>query len=110
MKKYSINLGEYRTPGARIFTGRDRGIEVRVKSKIDNFAIENDTLTIIIPEDIITINPSFLEEYFKNVIMTLGKEDFLKKFKFENQGEYKIEPNLNTAIDRILRKYSALKR
>lgn len=108
MDTITIKLDEYRTPGAKIFTGRDRGKEVRVKSKIDTIEPEYNQIIIVVPEDIITINPSFLEEFFKNVIKRLGKDDFFKKFRFENLGKYKIEPNLNTAVQRILRKHSAL--
>ena len=33
--KIQIDLGTYRTIGSKVFTGRDRGIEVRDKSKIN---------------------------------------------------------------------------
>lgn len=108
MKTATIDLNAFRTPGARIFTGRDRGIQVRTDSKINSIEAENDEIILIIPEDIITINPSFLEEFFWDVIIKLGKESFQKKFKFICSGKYQIEPNLETAIDRILRKSSSL--
>ena len=109
MNKVSINLGEYRTHGARIYTGRDRGEEVKKKSNINALSASNDEVNIIIPEDIITINPSFLEELFRDVVVRLGKENFYKKFRFTCLGPYRIEANLETAVDRILRKSSALK-
>lgn len=110
MSEITINLELYKTPGARIFTGRDRGEEVREKSNLNECYNNNDTIIIIIPSDTITINPSFLEEFFKDVVLKFGSEVFLKKSKFQNMGEYKIEPNLATAIERILRKNSGLNR
>ena len=64
-----INLEIFRTPGSKVFTGRDRGIEVRNQSKIDEIeSTTDDAITIIIPEDIRSINPSFLEEFLSKVV------------------------------------------
>jgi hypothetical protein len=108
MPNNTINLQDYRTPGSKVFTGRDRGEKVRKSSKIDFFAAENEPSTIVVPEDIRSINPSFLEEFLVNVVTRLGKVGFFAKFKFENNGRYKIDEDLNEAIDRILREENAL--
>ncbi len=109
METQSINLNTYRTHGARIFSGRDRGKQVREESRLDEIVSSTtDIIEIVVPEDTITINPSFLEEFFKNVVKLLGKENFYSRFKFINNGEYQIKPNLETAIERILRKRNAL--
>jgi hypothetical protein len=108
MSNITINIGDYRTYGARIFTGRDRGEEVRNKSRINELINTFDKVEIIVPDDVITINPSFLEELFRDVVLKLGKTSFYDKFKFTCLGPYKIEANLDTAVERILRKNSAL--
>jgi hypothetical protein len=108
MNSITLNIGDYRTFGARIFTGRDRGEEVRNKSKINDLVESYDEIQIIVPDDIITINPSFLEELFRDVVIKLGKTIFYEKFKFTCNGPYKIESNLDTAVERILRKNSSL--
>lgn len=103
-----INLQDYRTPGSRVFTGRDRGIEVREASKIDFLEKESDEITIIIPDDIGSINPSFLEEFLLNVVVKLQPDKFFKKFSFQNNGRYKITNDLQEAVERILREETAL--
>lgn len=103
-----INLQDYRTPGSRVFTGRDRGIEVRDASKIDLIEKESDEITIQIPDDIGSINPSFLEEFFFNVVVKLQPAGFFKKFRFQNNGRYKITNDLQEAVERILREETAL--
>lgn len=108
MEPLIIDFEKYRTPGAKVFTGRDRGAEVRKKSNIDELASQYEQITIKIPKDIRSINPSFLEEFFYYLIPSLGKEEFLKKFNFINAERYKVESDLNEAIDRILRKENAL--
>ena len=103
-----IDLEKYRTPRSKVFTGRDRGIEVRVQSQIDQLSEQNPGITIIIPVDIRSINPSFLEEFLFNVVTNFGEQGFRHKFNFENLGRYQIENDLKEAIERILRQENAL--
>jgi len=103
-----ILLEKYRTKGAKIFTGRDRGEYVRDKSKIDEIEKNNEQITIVIPNNLYSINPSFFEELFVNVVTKLGKEIFYKKFIFKNDGKYNYEKPLREAVERILREKTAL--
>jgi hypothetical protein len=115
--KYSkdniINLEDFRVKRStneysKVFTGRDRGVYVRTESKIDNIEGEYDKIIIIIPKDIRSINPSFFEELFKNVVIKLGKDGFLSKFEFHSEGTYNVQKPLAEAIQRILRKDTAI--
>jgi len=109
MTTNTIDLELYRTEKSKVFTGRDRGIEVRELSRIDYFESISDKVIIIIPEEIRSINPSFLEELLVNVVTKLKAEGFFKKFVFDNKSpRYKIEIDLEEAIDRILRNENAL--
>lgn len=108
MKEVKIHLNEFKTAGSKVFTGRKKGLEVRRLSKIDELEIDNEKITIVIPNDIYSINPSFLEELLVNVVTKLGKEGFYTKFSVQNDGEYKIAEDLEEAIERILRTENAL--
>ena len=108
MSKYKIDLQDYRTVGSKVFTGRDRGSEVRQNSKIDTLITQYEEVDIVIPEDIRSINPSFLEEFLMNAVTQLGETVFNKKIKFINEGRYKVQEDLNEAIERILRVENAL--
>ncbi|TYP97983.1 hypothetical protein C7447_103150 [Tenacibaculum adriaticum] len=108
MKETIFELEEYRSKGSKVFTGRDKGKYVREESEFDSLEKNNDSVTFVIPDNIFSINPSFFEELLINVVTKLGKEGFLKKFKFKNEGTYKYEKPLNDAIDRILRENNAL--
>jgi restriction endonuclease Mrr len=103
-----ISLETYRTKGAKIFTGRDRGEYVREKSNIDRIENENEEVIIVIPDNLYSINPSFFEELFVNVVTKLGKENFYEKFNFKNDGTYNYEKPLKEAVARILREKTAL--
>ncbi|MGI4735526.1 MAG: STAS-like domain-containing protein [Janthinobacterium lividum] len=103
-----INLEDFRTPGAKVFTGRDRGRLVRDESGIDIIAKKYPEVEVIIPDNIYSINPSFFEEFLFNVVNDLGREQFNAKFKFSSLGKYDFHRNLNEAVDRILRLKTAL--
>ena len=111
-KSNEINLEEYRVKQggkiSKVFTGRDRGKLVREKSKLDIIEQTNDSIKIIIPDNIYSINPSFFEELFVNVVRKLGKDEFLRKFEFSSLGDYDYKRPLYEAIDRILRSSTAL--
>lgn len=111
-KDNTINLEDYRVKIgkkiSKVFTGRDRGKEVRENSKIDKLEETCDEIYVVIPDNVYSINPSFLEEFLVNVVTKLGKEEFLKKFHFISEGDYEIEMPLNQAIDRILKNKTAI--
>lgn len=103
-----INLSDFRTTGSKVFTGRDRGILVRNNSRIDELISSNDQVKILVPEDIRSINPSFLEEFLINAVQKLGKDNFYKIVVFKTSGKYNIEEDLQEAVDSILREENGL--
>lgn len=112
MKESTINLEDYRVKKgnaiSKVFTGRDRGVIVRNESKIDEIEANSEIVKVVIPKDIRSINPSFFEEMFKNVVKKLGREKFLEKFQFTCEGEYNYKKPLNEAIERIMRTDTAI--
>lgn len=107
-QKTIINLEDFRTEGAKVFTGRDRGETVRSKSKIDDLETKSEFIEIIIPSDLYSINPSFFEEFLYNVVKKIGKDEFYRRFTFKNEGEYEHQEDLDEGVKRILRRSNAL--
>lgn len=107
-----IDLEDFRAQNAkiksRVFTGRDRGIDIRERSRIDEIADQYDNVIIVIPDDIMSINPSFFEELFRNVVKKYGKEGFERKFEVRCGGGYNFRKPLSEAIQRILKDDSAI--
>lgn len=109
MSTANIDLETYRTKGSKVFTGRERGQKIREESKIDDLVKVNDLVNINIPSDIMSVNPSFLEEFLFNIVTKLGKENFYKKVQFVTESRrYNIAEDLEEAVDRILRSNNAL--
>ena len=111
MKTNIINLENYRTQlgnvKSKVFTGRDRGLDVREKSHIDELFNECEKVKFVIPNDIFSITPSFLEELFFNVVKVDGKEKLYEKLDLEGN-IYDLHEPLNEAIDRILQRKTGL--
>lgn len=107
-KENTINLEDYRAKGAKVYTGRDRGKKAREDSQINDLEKKYDLIKVVIPDNVYSIIPSFFEELFLDVVLKLGKEKFLEKFEFLSEGDYQHEKPLNEAIERILRKNTAI--
>jgi hypothetical protein len=106
--KYQILLEDFRTATSKVFTGRDRGLSVRIDSKINELETNFEFIEILIPPDVRSINPSFLEEFLDNVVIKLKPREFNRRFKFINTGRYDVQPDLEEAIESILREETAL--
>lgn len=111
MKTNIINLENYRTQlgnvKSKVFTGRDRGLEVREKSQIDALFDKYEKVKLVIPNDIFSITPSFLEELFFNVVRTHGKKILYEKLDLEGNS-YDLHDPLDEAVDRILQHKTGL--
>lgn len=104
LELYCIRLGN---KVSKVFTGRDRGEEVRKKSDIDRIYDKYKNIIIIIPKGTFSITPSFLEEFFVNIVQKYGVADFRKNIHIIDNG-YVITTQLDEAIDRILQRKTAL--
>ena len=68
---------------------------------------ECEKVKFVIPNDIFSITPSFLEELFFNVVKVYGKEKLYEKLDLEGN-IYDLHEPLNEAIDRILQRKTGL--
>lgn len=74
---------EYRN-GYSTFSGKDNGEYARKRLKIDNIDNTNEIISIKVPCDTTSINPSFFIGLFFNSFKKCGSiEKFNKKFKFD---------------------------
>lgn len=103
-EKATINLEQYRTAGSKVFIGKDRGKDIRIRSKLDELIERGENIEVIVPKEVMSVNPSFLEEFLFNAVKRLDKEEFYKRVTFLNGNErYDVGSDVDEAIDRILR-------
>lgn len=95
-----INLSEFNTDNPRALVGKENGFNTRHASKIDELAKNHEQIDIFIPNNVWAVNPSFLEELFRNAINTYGEEGFKDKFNFISHID--ISADIEEAIDRVV--------
>ena len=105
IKLGEIDLQDYQIKGSRVFTGRHFGYTIKVNSHINEIEATSDKVFIVLPENLGSINPSFLEEFIFDVVTKLKPVKFFEKFIFTNKGNstYNITADLEEAVDRIMR-------
>ena len=82
MMTHRIDLALYRTPGVRVFAGRDRGREVRAAAELDRLDQSSDTVEIVVPGDVFSVNSSFFLAMFGPSIRHLREPGFRHKYRF----------------------------
>jgi hypothetical protein len=82
VNKTSIDLEEFRTKNSKVFSGRDRGEFVRIKTKLEKIEQTHNEILFKVPEDIYAINPSFFLGLFGQSVRKFGEKKFKEKFQF----------------------------
>jgi hypothetical protein len=66
----------------RSLSGHDRGNEARSFFNLDSLDTEETEVTVVAPDELDTITPSFVQGMFGRSVQRLGKEQFFVKYKF----------------------------
>lgn len=94
-----IKFSEFDGP---LFSGRQRGINSRIKAKLDDIDNSNIKVSFIMPDDLLTITSSFFLGMFdKSITKYPNKKDFFSKYSFKNLPE-SIYIQMNDWFDRVL--------
>jgi len=102
-----INLNEARTsPQAKVFAGRERGKYWRQRFRLDELDQTSETIEVVIPEDIISLNISFFLNLFGDSIRKLGRDEFNKHYIFKSDPI--LRPLIDQGIDQALKRSNAL--
>lgn len=84
MATQRINLDTARIPSnSEVLSGRDCGIDSRRKFNLDRIDKSSDSVTVVIPDDVISMNTSFFLGLFGPSVRRLGKTGFLAKYHFQ---------------------------
>lgn len=68
----------------RNLSGKERGVAARVDLRLDEIDRGPDEVTVIVPDFLDTISPSFFQGLFSESIRTLkGRDAFLRKYRFK---------------------------
>jgi hypothetical protein len=78
----TVNLGDVRASGTRVFSGQPRGKNARRAFNLEALDTDGEVVSVLIPEDTYSIGPSFLLGLFGPSIVRLGRDRFFEKYKF----------------------------
>lgn len=79
-------------------SGRERGREIRVAEKIDNFDSANKSVEVIFPSNVEVISSSFFLGMFgKSILKYADKDKFKSMYTF--RGQSKALKNFDTYIE-----------
>lgn len=96
-----INLDEFRTAGVIVFSGRPKGVALRRKLQLDAEDNQPFPVTIVVPDEVVSLNSSFFLGLFADSVTALGREKFERKYVFECPVEIRedIEDGIRQALD-----------
>lgn len=86
---------------SKVLCGAYNGIKARNGINIEKIFDDNNIVYFIIPDDIFAINPSFLEEFLKLVILKYQYSIFDRIVLCETN-TYDVYPVLQEIVNRIL--------
>ena len=96
-----IDLEEFRSPGVIVLSGRPKGVALRRRLGLDKKDIQPGQITIVVPQEIVSLNSSFFLGLFADSVTTLGREKFEQKYLFECPSEIRedVEDGIRQALD-----------
>lgn len=95
----TIDLNDY-INGKKVLSGREKGIKIREKLKLDEEDQKIESIQILIPQEIYSFNSSYFLGLFGKSVRKFGKEKFLEKYVFVCSNI--IMMNINDGIDDAL--------
>ncbi len=103
-KRIEITKGINQINNLIVLSGRDLGESQRKKLNIETLDKDSEQYTIVIPQNIVSINPSFfLGAFGISVRHFKTKENFLSKYEFDcNENAFiTINDGINDALNNI---------
>lgn len=97
----TINLNDYRKKNSKVLSGRDEGYRCRKLADLESIDKEIGIVSVVVPEDLYSINISFFLGFFGESVRNLGEKRFREKYEF--QCDTFIMDNINDAVKKATR-------
>ena len=79
----NIQLNQFNDQSYKVLSGVNLGAEARKSFDLDTLDTIAETVTITIPDDVISVNSSFFSGLFQSSIKKLGEVKFREHYVFE---------------------------
>jgi hypothetical protein len=98
-----IDLNEVRTPpGSGLLSGRDSGLAARKRFNVSKLDSSNEPVTVVIPDEVFSMNTSFFLGLFGDSVRALGPTRFRQKYTFVCDEEIH-GPTIERGIEKALK-------
>ncbi len=102
----TMDLNEARTPpDSGLLSGRDSGLATRKRFQVSRMDRSPGVVTIIIPDEVFSMNTSFFLGLFGDSVRALGEEAFRAKYHFVCDEEIH-RPTIERGIEKALKEAS----
>ena len=78
-----IVLNQINGSNYKVLSGVDLGKTARISFKLDELDSLKETITVCIPDDVISVNSSFFSGLFQTSVLKLGEQIFREHYIFE---------------------------
>lgn len=96
----SIDLKTLTKPGSRVLIGHENGVAARQHFQLDYLDSGREVVTVVVPQELRSLTPSFVQGMFAGSVHKLGPTEFFRRYKFEAP-KYIIE-DIRSGVDRAL--------
>lgn len=94
-----IKLQTYRKSGSRMYSGREYGLEIRSKLRLNEKDSDANEYIIEVSEDTIAINSSFFGGLFSDSVKNLGEKRFREKYIFVGNDRKSLKETIRKDIE-----------
>jgi len=84
----------------RVLIGQEKGLAARKALKLDELDGGKEQVTVVAPEGLRTITPSFVQGLFAASVHRLGEERFFEHYRFV--ASPRIVSDIKAGVDRVL--------
>ncbi|HZK56574.1 MAG TPA: hypothetical protein VFC84_20650 [Desulfosporosinus sp.] len=102
-----INLEKFKETNVKVLSGRDNGQALRKKLNLDEKDKTGEIVSVVIPDDLYSINSSYFLGLFGASIRALGESRFRERYIFKC--DEIIQKNVEDGISRALKESNVLR-
>jgi hypothetical protein len=77
-----IDLGAHNSDAIKVYAGRPYGENVRRAVGLDQFEESDETIIVVVPDDVFSVASSFFSGLFGDSVRKLGELEFRRRFQF----------------------------
>ncbi|WP_146010358.1 hypothetical protein [Acidimangrovimonas sediminis] len=96
-----VDLKDLTRGEVRMLTGQPRGFNARKHYHMDDLDLSDEPVTIVAPEDLDTVTPSFVQGFLATSLRSLGEEKFRTKFNFDRLPSL-LQDDFRLGIERVV--------